>query len=36
MDALCFEKMDEHPVHTIPNHYPTKMYVYFGSNHPCC
>ena len=23
----CFEKMDEHPVHTIPNHSPTKIDV---------
>ena len=23
----CFEKMDAHPVLTIPNHHPTKMDV---------
>ena len=23
----CFGKMDDHPVHTIPNHQPTKMDV---------
>ena len=23
----CFEKMDDHPVHTTPNHHPTKMDV---------
>ena len=23
----CFKKVDDHPVHTIPNHHPTKMDV---------
>ena len=24
----CFEKIDDHPVHTIPNHHLTKMNVF--------
>ena len=24
---VCFEKIDDHLVHTIPNHHPTKMDV---------
>ena len=26
-NTRCFRKMDDHPVHTIPNHHPTKMKV---------
>ena len=35
----CFGKMDDHLVHTIPNHHQLKMDVFsksFTSIHPCC
>ena len=35
----CFGKMDDHPVHSTPNHHSPKMDVLsktFSSNHPCC
>ena len=28
MDALCFGKMDDQPVHTTPYHHPTKITVH--------
>ena len=34
----CFGKMDDHPVHTTPNHHPPKwMFLKknVSSNHPC-